>query len=115
GPNLPDDKLLTAGDGQRLRHASKQHLPVRIAVGADATLESAYGAARNEAVAMDPHESRPEFLLQPGERFLEQILPVGGAYGDVLELGLEIHHLVERNQHDPRALGHRQEAACGCG
>ena len=37
----------------------------------------------------------------------------GGADRDVLELGLEVDDLVDRHEHDARALGHRQEAPRG--
>ena len=37
----------------------------------------------------------------------------GGADRDVLELGLEVDDLLDRDQHDARALGHRQEAPRG--
>ena len=110
-PDVAHDELLAARHRQRLGDAVQQHLPVRVAVVVDAPLEAADEIARDEAVAVDAHEAVAELVLEPGQRFLEQVLALRRADRDVLELGLEVDDLVDRHQHDARALGHRQEAA----
>ena len=45
---------------------------MRVAVGADAALESADRFARDQAIAMDANEALPEFFLETGQRLLEQ-------------------------------------------
>src|ERR1022692_3649324 len=109
--DLADDELLAARHRQRLGHAAQHHFPMSIAVGAHAALEAAYGLACDQAIAVNADEARTEFLFQPGKRFLEEKFAVGRAYGDVLELGLEINDFVDRYEHDPRSLGHRQKPA----
>ena len=59
--------------GKRFRDVAQQHLPVRVAVVADAALEAADRIARDEAVAMDAHEARAELVLELGQRLLEQV------------------------------------------
>ena len=53
----------------------------------------------------------PNSCLEPRQRFLEQELALVRADRDVLELGLQVDHVVDRHEHDARALGHRQETA----
>ncbi len=57
-------ELLPARHRQRFRDALQQHLPVRVAVVADAPLEAADEVARDEAVAVHAHEARAELLLE---------------------------------------------------
>ncbi len=76
----------------------------------DAPLEAADEVARDEAIAVDAHEARAELLFEPRQRFLEQVLALRRADRDVLELGLQIDDFVDRDEHDARALGDRQEA-----
>src|SRR5437667_8860799 len=109
--DFPNDKLLSTRDGQRFRHIAQEHFPMGIAIGSHAPLEATDGATRDEAIAVDAHETRTRFLFQLGERFLEQELAVGRAYGNVLELRLEINDFLDRHQHDSRTLCHRQKAA----
>src|SRR6185369_7493240 len=105
------DELLPARHRQRLGDAAQQDFPVRVAVGADAALESPDRFARDQAIAMDANEALPEFLLEAGQRLLEQELAIRGPDGDVLELCLQIDDFLDRHQHDPRSFGHRQESA----
>ena len=97
--------------GSGFDDAVQQHFPVRVAVVVDAPLEAADVVARDEAIAVDADEARTELVLEPRQRFLEQVLALRGADRDVLELGLQIDDVLDRHQHDARALGHRQEAA----
>src|SRR5678815_587584 len=60
-PDFAHDELLPARHRQRLRDAAQQDFPVRVAVGADAALESPDRFARDQAVAMDSNEALPEF------------------------------------------------------
>src|SRR5205809_2857894 len=87
--DFADDELLAPRHRQRLRHVAQKHFPMRIALGAHVSLEAANRIARHQAIAMDAHEARAEFLFELGERFLEQIFAVGGPDRDVLELRLE--------------------------
>src|SRR5512142_1443321 len=114
-PDLAHDVLLAPRDGERLPDALQHDFPVRVALVADAALEPADRVACDEAVAVDADETRAELLLEARQRLLEQVLALRRADRDVLELGLEVDDLVERNQDDARALGHRQEAARGRG
>src|SRR5215470_1719900 len=111
--NLAHDELLTPRDRQGLSDAAQEDLPMRVTFGTDVPLETANRLPRNEAVAMHADEARPELLLQLGKRFLEQVLALGRADGDVLELRLEVDDLFDWNEDDPRALGDRQEAPRG--
>src|SRR6266498_2362399 len=107
--DLADDELLAPRHRQRFGHVAQEHFPMRIALGAHVSLEAANCIARHEAISMHAHETRAEFLLELGERFLEQIFAVGRPDRDVLELRLEIDDFLDRHEHDARTLGDRQE------
>src|SRR6185436_20347416 len=78
------DELLPARHRQRLGDAAQQDFPVRVAVSADAALESPDRFARDQAIAMDANEALPEFFLEAGQRLLEQELAIRGPDRDVL-------------------------------
>src|SRR5579862_6315265 len=89
-PELADKMLLPAADRKPLRHAAQHDLPVRIAILGRLALEPFDQRARDETVAMDAHEALAEFLLQLGQRLLEQVLALDRADRQVLEFGLEV-------------------------
>src|SRR5665647_1418757 len=64
----------------------EQHRPALLAVLDVRFLETAYARFCRQAIAVDAHEGLGEFLLQVRERFLQQVLALGGADGDVLQL-----------------------------
>src|SRR5258706_4796564 len=108
--DLADDELLAPRHRQRLGHVAQEHFPVRIAVGANVSLEAADRVAGHEAISMHAHEARTEFLFELRKRFLEQILAIRRPDRDVLELRLEIDDFLDRHEYDARTLGDRQEA-----
>src|SRR5262249_15437761 len=99
-----------AAERQRLRDVAQQHLPARLPVRSRPALEAAYVGAGDETVAVDAHEAVAVLLLQLGQGLLEQVFARRGAYGDVLELGLQVDDLVDRHEEHARALGDREEA-----
>ena len=74
-------------------------------------LEAAHRRARHQAVAVHAHEALAELLLEPGQRFLDQVLARRGAHRHVLELGLEVDHVRDRDQVDLAALLGREMRA----
>ena len=74
-----------------------------------AALEAAHRGARDQAVAMHAHEALAVLLLEPRERLLDQVLALGGAHGHVLQLRLEVDHVVHRDEVDAPALLRREK------
>ena len=97
--DFANDELLPARHRQCLVDTPKQDFPVCVAVGADTPLEAANRLARDQAVAMNAHEARAEFLLQPGQRLFEQEFTISGSDRDVLQLRLEINDFLDGHQH----------------
>jgi hypothetical protein len=73
-------------------------------------LETRNGSPAYQRIAMNSHKSLTEFSLQGGERILDQVFPLTRSNGDVLELRLEVDHLLDRNQHQSAALVDREMA-----
>src|SRR5215469_1569154 len=102
--DLANDELLPPRDRQGLVDAAQQDFPVSVAFGAHVSLKSTDCLARNKAVAVHTNKALTELLFQLGERFLEEVLALGGANGDVLQLRLEIDDVLNRDQDDSRTF-----------
>jgi hypothetical protein len=107
---LAHDVILPARDGEAFVQALQHDDPMPFAL-VDHALEPADRRACDQAIAVDAHELGGEFLLQAGERFLQQVLPRGRAHGDVLQLRLEEQDLVGWNQVDATAFVHAEVGA----
>ena len=84
---------------------------MRLLLPAAGALEAADGGARDEAVAVNAHERPGKLALERDQRFLDQVLFVARAHGDVLLLGPQKHDVAHRHQHDAIALRDRQVLA----
>src|SRR5690606_21615020 len=110
-----DRRPLPPADRQPLVDVAQHHLPVRIATVGLALrhhpLEARDRRTRDQRVAVNPHETIAELLLERSQRLLDQELALAGAHRDVLELGLQVDDLLERHQEHAAALVHRQVPA----
>src|SRR5690606_25385492 len=69
-----------------------------------AAVQAADPGARDQAAAVDAHETVAELLLQRLQRLLDQVLATGVADYHVLLLGLQEVHVLQRDQ--PEAAAH---------
>src|SRR5262249_44533167 len=78
---------------QLLGAAFQYHGPPGLAVLVGPALHATDEGARDQAVAVDAHEDPGELALELRQRILDQVLALARAQGDVLELGLQEHHV----------------------
>ena len=52
---------------------------------------------------MDAHEALAEFLLERGQRLLDQHFALGVMHDDVLVLGEQVIDITDRDQHEAAA------------
>src|SRR5690606_39359366 len=71
--------------------------------------------AGDQAVAVDPYEALAEFILQRFQRLLDQVFAVCMVDDDVLFLGLQVVHVVQRDQPQAAAQARAQVATRGRG
>src|SRR4249920_1289249 len=77
-PDLAHDVLLAPRHRESLGDTAQQNLPVGVAVGGDASLETANGVSCHQAVTVYAHETGAELVFEASQRFFEQIFTVGG-------------------------------------
>ena len=78
-------------------------------------IQPTYRTDRNQRIAMYAHKITGKFLLQRFQRFFNQDLLGCGANGDILVIGLQIDHLVNRHQFQITPLARAQMRTSAAG
>src|SRR5207253_2031799 len=106
--DLADDMLLPTAHRDLLLATAQYGKPLPFGLAA-AALEAADCGARNEAVAMHADEAVRMLLLESRERVLDQVFARGGTHGHILQLGLEVDHVIDGNEMNAPALLRRKK------
>ncbi len=95
---------------QALGNIAQNHLPVRIDAARIGTrgdpLKSSNRRPRNQRIAMNTDETISEFGLDRGKRVLDQVLTLPRPNRNVFQFGLQVNHLLKRNEQDSTPLMH---------
>ena len=123
GPRIdgaPGRRLQLPHELAQLRHAAATHFQRAVAVLEDGFDAAVGGAAQfaeffagHQAVAVDADEAFAELGLQRLERFLDEVLALGVVDHDVFFLGVQVAHVIDRDQ--PQAAAFERYLKSGSG